>query len=169
MSSSVAYALSGPMSDTPNARLNSAVSTTVLAIHAFGSWCLRQPRGVRLVLWPLYRAIDLVVVKLMANADVPAECVIGTKFVLAHGGKGTVLADSATIGDRVTVYHQVTVARGATISHDVWVGPGAKILEGVSVGHDVKIGANAVVNADIPAGCTAVGVPARIVTSMDDS
>ena len=46
------------------------------------------------------------------------------------------------------------------------VGAGAKILGGVRIGHDAKIGANAVVLIDVPPSATAVGVPARIITSL---
>jgi serine O-acetyltransferase len=107
--------------------------------------------------------MDLVVVKLIAGADIPATCVLGSNVILAHGGKGVVLSDEANLGDRVTIYHQVTVARHAQIGNDVWIGPGARILENVTVGDWVKIGANAVVNSDVPAHSTAVGVPARIL------
>ena len=39
---------------------------------------------------------------------------------------------------------------------------------GVRIGNNARIGANAVVLIDIPDGCTAVGVPAKIISSKNN-
>ena len=39
----------------------------------------------------------------------------------------------------------------------------------MTIGHDSVIGANAVVVADIPPFSLAVGVPAKIIKTLDDS
>jgi len=54
--------------------------------------------------------------------------------------------------------------KSAIIGDNVLIGAGVKILGGVNIGNNVKIGANAVVVKDIPDNCTAVGIPARIVS-----
>src|SRR5205085_607536 len=56
-------------------RRNHGVSRAVLAVYRFGTWAHRS--GARSLLMPLYRLVDLVVVKLLAGADLPAECEIG--------------------------------------------------------------------------------------------
>jgi serine O-acetyltransferase len=150
-------------------RANSGVSAMILIVHRFGSWTLERSPRFKALLWPVYRAVDLLLVKLLVGADIPAGCKLGSSVILAHGGKGTVLSDEAIIGDRVTIYHQVTVGRYAKIGNDVWIGPGAKILENVTIGDSVKIGANAVVNHDVPDYSTAVGVPARVLGRLSSS
>ena len=46
-----------------------------------------------------------------------------------------------------------------------WIGVGAAIMPGVSIGKNCVIGANAVVTHDIADGATAVGSPAKVVSS----
>ena len=111
-------------------------------------------------LWPIYRLLDLVVVKILAGADVPAGCHLGSNVVLPHGAKGVVISDTAVVGDRVTIYHQVTLPEGVAIGHDVWIAPGAKFAAHVTVGHFSKIAPNSFVDKDVPEGSIATGVPA---------
>jgi serine O-acetyltransferase len=144
-------------------RKNTSISAVVLAVYRFGRWVLDRPKAMQMLIWPVYRISDLIIVKVLAGADIPAGCSIGHGLLLAHGAKGTVLSHAATIGEDVTIYHQVTVAGGARIGNNVWIGPGAKVLENVVIGASAKVGANAVVNGNVPEGCTAVGVPMRII------
>lgn len=55
-----------------------------------------------------------------------------------------------------------------TIGDRVFIGYGAVILPGVRVGDDSIVGAGAVVTKDIPPRTVAVGVPARVICSVDD-
>jgi serine acetyltransferase len=74
----------------------------------------------------------------------------------------------AVIGDRVTIFHGVTIGEtgtgpGApTIGDDVLIGAGAAVLGPITVGDGAVVGANAVVTTDVPAGGLAVGNPAQI-------
>ena len=54
------------------------------------------------------------------------------------------------------------------IRDNVWIGSNAVILPGVTIGENTVIGAGAVVTKDIPSGSVAVGVPARVIKSMND-
>lgn len=56
-----------------------------------------------------------------------------------------------------------------TIQDNVWIGAGAIILPGVTIGAGSVIGAGAVVLRDIPAAVLAVGNPARVIRSLNDS
>ena len=56
-----------------------------------------------------------------------------------------------------------------TIGDNVWLGGGAIVCPGVTIGDDTVVGAGAVVTRDLPAGVVAVGNPARVVRSIDDS
>lgn len=96
---------------------------------------------------------------------------IGENFFIDHG-MGVVIGETAEIGDRVHLYHNVTLGgtgnekekkRHPTIGNDVIIGTGATVLGPVKIGDRCKIGAGAVVLSDIPPDHTAVGIPAKIV------
>ena len=99
---------------------------------------------------------------------------IGRRFFIDHG-MGVVIGETAEIGDDSTLYHGVTLGgtswnkgkRHPTLGRSVVVGAGAKILGPIEVGDSAKIGSNAVVVRSVPAGATAVGIPARVVTTDD--
>lgn len=54
------------------------------------------------------------------------------------------------------------------IGNNVYLGIGATILPGVKIGDNCIIGAGAIVTKDIPSGSVAVGIPARVVESVED-
>lgn len=56
-----------------------------------------------------------------------------------------------------------------TIGDDVWIGANVTILPGVTIGDNVVIGAGAVVSRDIPSNSLALGVPARVVKTLEDN
>jgi UDP-perosamine 4-acetyltransferase len=45
------------------------------------------------------------------------------------------------------------------------LGTGTKVIQGLKIGKNTMIGAGAVVISDIPDNCTAVGVPARVIST----
>lgn len=61
-----------------------------------------------------------------------------------------------------------SVVREVNIGDDVWIGGNVSILPGVTIGDNVVIGAGSVVNRDIPSNSLAVGVPARVIKSLDN-
>jgi serine O-acetyltransferase len=98
---------------------------------------------------------------------------IGNRVFFDHA-MGTVVGETAEIGDGCTIYQGVTLGgtslykgakRHPTLGKDVVVSAGAKVLGGFEVGDGAKIGSNAVVIKPVPAGATAVGIPARIIQS----
>lgn len=114
------------------------------------------------------------------GVEVPADVRIGVGLVLAHRCQGTVIHSAAVIGDRVMIYHQVTIGRadpwvsGGTmeaihIGDDVILCAGAKVLgrHGIlTVGRGSVIGANSVLTCstgdwEIWAGCPAAKVGDR--------
>lgn len=98
------------------------------------------------------------------------------------------LVDDAkiTIGDRVMIGPNVTVAtaghpvnpnlraralqynKDVTIGNNVWIGAGAILLPGVTVGDNSVIGAGSVVTKDVPAGVVAVGNPCRVLRPIGE-
>ena len=55
------------------------------------------------------------------------------------------------------------------IGNNVWLGGGVIVCPGVTIGDDCVIGAGSVVTRDIPPASLAVGSPARVIRTLDDS
>lgn len=55
-----------------------------------------------------------------------------------------------------------------TIGNDVYVGVRTLFMPGVKIGNRVIIGAGSIVTRDIPDNSVAVGVPARVIKTVDD-
>ncbi len=74
-----------------------------------------------------------------------------------------------TIGDRVTVGHNVTL-HGCTIGDLCLIGMGAIVMDGAEIGSECIIGAGALVSpgTKIPPGSLAVGSPAKVRRPLTD-
>ena len=55
-----------------------------------------------------------------------------------------------------------------TIGNNVWLGANVTVNPGVTIGDNAVIGSGSVVTRDIPANTVAVGVPCKVVKSLDD-
>jgi len=131
-------------------------------------------RLVSLRRWRIAREIMLAY-----GLDVPRQVDIGEGLVLQHRGMGTVIHPETIIGDRVTIYHQVTIGRGDAhvpraespmvrieIGDDVILYPGARILGGPGVTrieNGTIVAANAVVTRSTGANEVWAGTPARAI------
>jgi maltose O-acetyltransferase len=58
-------------------------------------------------------------------------------------------------------------AEPIVIGDNVWLGGGVIVLPGVTIGENTVVGAGAVVTRDLPANVVAVGIPARVVRSLE--
>jgi serine O-acetyltransferase len=96
---------------------------------------------------------------------------IGKDFFIDHGS-GTVIGETAEVGDNVTIYQNVSLGgtslkqekRHPTVGNNVVIGAGAKLLGPIVIGDNVKIGSNSVVTKDVPPNSVVVGVPGKIVS-----
>ncbi len=116
------------------------------------------------------RLIDYFIIRGFYSCDIQSNTKIGKGLELSHNGLGVVVHPKTIIGDNVKILQGVTlggrVGSGLPIvGNNVIIGAGAKILGGIRIGDNVKIGANAVVLHDVPDNCTAIGVPAKIITN----
>jgi carbonic anhydrase/acetyltransferase-like protein (isoleucine patch superfamily) len=75
-----------------------------------------------------------------------------------------------TIGARVTIGHRAVV-HGATVEDDCLIGIGAIVLNHVVVGRGSLVGAGALCREGmvIPPNSLVVGIPARVVRSVDEA
>lgn len=101
---------------------------------------------------------------------------LGRELFIDHG-MGVVIGETAVVGDRVKLFHGVTLGgtgnekgrkRHPSIHDDAEIGANATLLGNITVGHHAKVGAGAVVLHDVPPYATAVGVPARIILHDKD-
>ena len=110
---------------------------------------------------------------ILFKAILPYQAEIQRDIHLDHYGLGIVVHPNVTIGRRVRIYHQVTLAAETWvgsehrifIGDDVTIGAGAIILgrsnQSLTVGDHAFIGAGSVVTRNVAAGQTVVGSPAR--------
>lgn len=92
------------------------------------------------------------------------DCLIAADTCFfTHDGGVKVLSDLGYFGeDRMDIVAPITVG------NNVYIGSGAYILPGVRIGDNCIIGAAAVVTRDIPNNSVAVGIPARVIRSVDE-
>ncbi|MBI3544953.1 MAG: serine O-acetyltransferase [Deltaproteobacteria bacterium] len=109
--------------------------------------------------------------RFMTGIDIHPGAIIGKSLIIDHG-MGTVIGETAIIGDNCIIYQGVTlggtnlhrVKRHPTLESGVVIGAGAKVLGNITIGSGSRVGSNSVVIEDVPAHSTAVGIPARIIS-----
>ncbi|BAZ08390.1 serine O-acetyltransferase [Calothrix sp. NIES-4071] len=143
-----------------------------VATHRFGVWrhsikskVLQLP--FRFIYGTLYRRV-----RNIYGIELPPNVKLGRRVVIEHQG-AIVIHEYSSIGDDCIIRQGVTLGmrrndcptEAPSLGRNVDVGAGAKILGNVTIGDNAKIGANAVVLCNVPAGRTAVGIPAKIISS----
>ena len=83
---------------------------------------------------------------------------------VTHDGGTRVLRNLATNEKekQTVIYGQIKIGKNC------FVGCRSTILPGVTIGDNTIIGAGSVVNRDIPANSVAVGVPCKVICSLDE-
>jgi serine O-acetyltransferase len=115
--------------------------------------------------------------RMLTGIEIHPEATIGKRLFIDHG-TGVVIGQTAVIGNDVTIYHGVTLGgvgraddtsgkRHPTIEDNAMIGSGAQVLGNITVGKGARVGSNSVVTNDIPGGCTAIGIPARVISKCD--
>lgn len=131
----------------------------------------------------LYRARRHVLARLVSHVarfltgiEIHPGATIGKRLFIDHG-MGTVIGETAEIGDDVLLYQGVTLGgtggergkRHPTLGNNVVVGTGAAVLGNITLGDGVKVGAGSVVVHSVPAGATVVGIPGRVVKGAHET
>ncbi len=87
------------------------------------------------------------------------------------------IGDNVTMAPRVHIlchdastkeFLNYTKIGRVNIGDNVFIGAESIVLPGVNIGKNVIIGAGSVVTSDIPENSVAVGIPARVISSLDD-
>ncbi len=128
-------------------------------------------------LWhPLWRWKLRLLARLLAHltraltgVDIHPGASIGRRVTIDHGS-GTVIGETADIGDDVHMYSGVVIGavsryqgkRHPTVESRVLIGANAVLLGAIVVGKGARIGAGAVVRADVPPGSRVRAVPALV-------
>ncbi|MGE5484475.1 MAG: serine O-acetyltransferase [Ignavibacteriales bacterium] len=132
-------------------------------MHRLGHWLYRMR------LYVLARLLSHAA-RFLTGIEIHPGARLGRRVFIDHG-MGTVIGETAEIGDDVTIYQGVTLGgtgkekgkRHPTIGKNVVISAGAKVLGAITIGDNSRVGAGAVVVKPVPEGCTVVGVPGRIV------
>lgn len=145
-----------------------------VAVQRFGVWRMNiKPKLLRASFSILYRALYRKI-RNTYGIDLPYTVKLGRRVIIEHQsciiihgyssiGDDCIIRQGVTIGNRYLEKPLEAPKLGARVN----IGAGAKILGDVTIGDDVNIGANAVVLVDISASQTAVGIPARVITSQN--
>ena len=64
---------------------------------------------------------------------------------------------------------QILLCKPVAIEKGAWIGAGATILPGVTIGMYAIVGAGAIVTKDVPDYAVVVGIPAKVVKTLDES
>lgn len=158
----------------PAARNWFEVLTTYPGLHAIWSHRISHKLWCWGLLW-LARFISTLA-RWFTGVEIHPGAKIGRRFFIDHG-MGVVIGETAEIGDDVTMYHGVTLGatswtkgkRHPSVGDGVVIGAGATILGPISIGDHARIGANAVVMKPVLASTTVMGIPARVVDTLQDA
>ena len=113
--------------------------------------------------------------RFFTGIEIHPGAVIGKGLFIDHG-LGTVIGETAIIGDDCTINQGVTLGgtgkesgkRHPTLGDNVLVGTGAILLGSFTVGNNAKIGAGSTVLDEVEAGSTVAGTKARVVRRGDE-
>ncbi|GMA20275.1 serine O-acetyltransferase [Arsenicicoccus piscis] len=141
------------------------IQRVTLTIWRLGQCLNGRPGLAAFAARRVVQVADVIWTRGIIGAELPTQVVAGPGLQLAHGGRGVILHYTTRIGDRASIYHQVTIGvrddrSAATLGDGVFIGAGAKILGPIHVADGTRVGANAVLTKDTEGHCTYTGVPA---------
>ena len=157
----------------PAATSTLAVLLTYPGLHAV--WWHRLAHACYQRDLDLAAALLAYVGRFLTGIEIHPGATVGERLFIDHG-MGTVVGETAEIGDEVVMYHGVTlggkssepVKRHPTIEDRAMIGADATLSGDITVGEDATVGAGSVVVDDVPPETTVVGNPARPIDADED-
>lgn len=142
-----------------------------IATHRFGNWRMGLPRLLRPPFTLLYRFL-FKWVEWTCGISLPYTVQVGRRVRIWH--HSAMILHARSIGNDCHIRHCTTFGVAhrdqneaiPVIGDRVDIGCGVCILGDVHVGHDTVIGANAVVLKDVPPYSVVVGIPGRVVRTL---
>jgi serine O-acetyltransferase len=113
----------------------------------------------------------------LTGIEIHPGATLGRRLFIDHG-MGTVIGETAIVGDDVVIYQGATLGAGAearmgsetrgkkrhpTLGNGVVVGSGSEIQGDITVGDNSRVASMTIVLKDVPPNCVVVGVPGRII------
>ncbi len=98
------------------------------------------------------------------GAIVNAAARIGVNVVV---NSGAIIEHDCSIGDHAHIATGARLASTVTVGRGAHVGVGASVRQGLSIGDHAIVGAGAAVVRDVPANAVVVGVPARLLRTVE--
>ncbi|GLS24479.1 serine O-acetyltransferase [Marinibactrum halimedae] len=147
-----------------------------VAIHRFGVWRMTvRSKWLRAPLSVVYRFLFRRV-RNGYGIELPYSVKLGRRVIIEHQGAIVVHGDAeighdcilrqgVTLGNRRLTHPREAPKLGVGVN----VGAGAKLMGMVNIGDQVNIGANAVVVSDLPSHSTAVGIPAKVISTHPET
>jgi len=139
-------------------------STQALLLLRFQFWCARHHLptlfAAKLLFW-------------FFKIEVSSRATIGAGLRLPHP-MGLIIAPNVVVGESCDLYADVRLVlahgspQGPRLGNHVFLGDGAKVVGAVTVGDHAVIGVSSVVTKDIPPHATAVGIPAKVITTWNE-
>lgn len=100
----------------------------------------------------------------MAGAIINSSAIVGNHCIV---NTGVSVDHECELGDYVHLSPHATLCGNVRVGEGSWIGAGAVVIQGIKIGKWSIVGAGAVVTHDVPDYTEVVGVPARLVKSLD--
>ncbi|WP_326468981.1 serine O-acetyltransferase EpsC [Actinophytocola sp.] len=153
------------------------VGEALLAPHLLAVWLHRFSHAVHLAGYRVPARLVFLLGRRLSGIEIHPGARIGRRLFIDHG-LGTVIGETAVLGDDVTLYHQVTLGalgwrrdrerppgqrRHPRLGSGVVIGANSVILGPVEIGDNARIGARTLVVDDVPAHAVVLAEPSRTV------
>lgn len=140
-------------------------------LHAI--WLHKIAHSLFLCKIPLLPRLINYISRFLTGIDIHPGAKIAKGIMIDHGS-GVVIGETAVVETGCLIYQGVTLGgtgkekgkRHPTIRKNSVVGAGSKVLGNIEIGENSRVGAGSVVMTNIPANSTVVGIPGRVVKTV---